>query len=95
EWHRVTVWGKRAESCGKYLAKSAEVYIEGKLQTRSWVDTKSGEKKFSTDIVAHDVQFLGSKTGVKSTAQPSSDESSRQLEVSEFKYAASLDDIPF
>lgn len=56
EWHRVTVWGKLAELCGKYLAKGRMVYVEGKLQTRSWED--NGQKKYATDIVASTVQFL-------------------------------------
>ncbi len=56
EWHRVTVWGKLAELCGKYLAKGKQVYVEGKLQTRSWED--NGQKKYATDIVAQTVQFL-------------------------------------
>ena len=57
EWHRITVWGKLAELCGKYLAKGRQVYVEGKLQTRSWED--NGQKKYSTEIVASTVQFLG------------------------------------
>ena len=57
EWHRVVVWGKLAEICGKYLAKGRQVYVEGKLQTRSWED--NGQKKYSTEIVASTVQFLG------------------------------------
>ena len=58
EWHRIVVWGKLAEICGKYLAKGRQVYVEGKLQTRSWED--NGQKKYSTEIVASTVQFLGS-----------------------------------
>lgn len=58
EWHRVVVWGKLAEICGKYLAKGRQVYVEGKLQTRSWED--NGQKKYSTEVVANTVQFLGS-----------------------------------
>ena len=58
EWHRITVWGKLAEICGKYLQKGRQVYVEGKLQTRSWED--NGQKKYATDIVANTVQFLGS-----------------------------------
>lgn len=57
EWHRITVWGKLAEICGKYLAKGRQVYVEGKLQTRSWED--NGQKKYATEIVASTVQFLG------------------------------------
>ena len=61
EWHRIVVWGKLAEICGKYLAKGRQVYVEGRLQTRSWED--NGQKKYSTEIVASTVQFLGSANG--------------------------------
>src|SRR6476619_7042569 len=57
EWHRVTVWGDQAENCSKYLAKGRTVYIEGRLQTRSW-DDKDGKKRYSTDIVADRVVLL-------------------------------------
>ena len=57
EWHRVTVWGEQAENCGKFLAKGREVYIEGKLQTRSY--EKDGQKHYATDVVADRVVFLG------------------------------------
>lgn len=60
EWHRIVVWGKQAENCAKYLAKGRQVYIEGRLQTRSWEDNQ-GQKKYSTEIVANTVQFLGSQ----------------------------------
>lgn len=59
EWHRIVVWGKMAEICGQHLAKGRQVYIEGKLQTRSWEDQASGQKKYSTEITANTVQFLG------------------------------------
>lgn len=65
EWHRIVVWGKVAENCAKYLSKGKQVYVEGKLQTRSW-DDKEGVKRYATDIVARDVTFLGSANdGVK------------------------------
>lgn len=59
EWHRVVVWGKLAELCEKYLAKGRQCYVEGRLQTRSW-DDKDGNKRYTTEIVANTVQFLGS-----------------------------------
>lgn len=62
EFHRITVWGDQAEACNKYLAKGRSVYVEGRLQTRSW-DDKDGTKKYSTDIVADRVQFLGGGKG--------------------------------
>ena len=58
EWHRVVVWGKLAEICGKHLAKGRQVYLEGRLQTRSWED-QQGQKRYTTEIVANTVQFLG------------------------------------
>lgn len=57
EWHRVVVWGKLAELCGKYLSKGRQVYVEGRLQTRSWEDPQGG-KKYTTEVVAQTVQFL-------------------------------------
>lgn len=57
EWHRITVWGDTAENCAKYLAKGRSVYIEGRLQTRSW--EKDGQKHYATDVVADRVVFLG------------------------------------
>jgi len=58
EWHRVTVWGDQAENCNKYLAKGRSVYVEGRLQTRTY--DKDGQKHYATDIVADRVVFLGS-----------------------------------
>ena len=58
EWHRVTVWGDQAENCNKYLAKGRSVYVEGRLQTRSY--DKDGQKHYATDVVADRVVFLGS-----------------------------------
>lgn len=68
EWHRVTVWGKLAEICGKHLAKGRQVYIEGKIQTRPWED-QTGAKRYTTEIVASTVQFLGSANGERSSYQ--------------------------
>ena len=58
EWHRIVVLGKLAEICGKHLSKGRQAYVEGRLQTRSWED-QQGQKKYSTEIVASTVQFLG------------------------------------
>ncbi len=62
EWHRVVIWGKRAEICSKYLSKGRQVYIEGRIQTRNY-DDKEGNKRYITEIIANDVQFLGGKEG--------------------------------
>jgi len=61
EWHRVTVWGDTAENCNKYLSKGRSVYIEGRLQTRSY--DKDGQKHYATDVVADRVVFLGGGGG--------------------------------
>ena len=58
EWHRVVVWGKLAELCNQYLQKGRQCYVEGRLQTREWAD-KDGVKKYSTEVQAQTVQFLG------------------------------------
>ncbi len=58
EWHRVVVWGKLAELCAQYLAKGRQAYIEGRLQTRQWQD-KDGQTKYTTEVQAQTVQFLG------------------------------------
>lgn len=58
EWHRIVVWGKKAEVCSKYLSKGRQVYVEGRIQTRTY-DDKEGVKRYITEIVANEVQFLG------------------------------------
>jgi single-strand DNA-binding protein len=57
EWHRTVLWGKLAELAGKYLRKGRRVYVEGKLQTRSW-DDQNGQKRYSTEIVASQLVFV-------------------------------------
>jgi single-strand DNA-binding protein len=61
EWHRISVWGKQAENCQKYLSKGRQVYIEGRLRTSEY--EQDGVKKYSTEIVANIVQFLGGGSG--------------------------------
>ena len=63
EWHSVVVYGKTAENCAQYLDKGRSVYVEGRLQTRSWDDKNTGEKKYKTEIVAQQVTFLGGGPG--------------------------------
>ena len=61
EWHRIVVWGKTAEMCNQYLSKGRTVYIEGRIQTREWED-KDGNKRYTTEINAQTVQFIGPRT---------------------------------
>jgi len=60
EWHRVVLFGRRAEVAGEYLAKGSPVYIEGRLKTNKWKD-KEGNDRYTTEIVATDMKFLGAK----------------------------------
>jgi single-strand DNA-binding protein len=62
EWHRVVAWAKLAEICGQYLSKGKQVYVEGSLRTSSW-DDQDGNKRYTTEINARDVQFLGGGAG--------------------------------
>jgi single-strand DNA-binding protein len=67
EWHRIVVWGKMGELCGEYLAKGRQCYVEGRLQTREWMD-KENKKNYTTEVVASSVTFLGSRDGAQAHA---------------------------
>jgi len=58
EWHSIVAWQRLAEIVGEYVAKGSKVYVEGKLQTTSWEDWQSGERKYRTEIVARDLLLL-------------------------------------
>jgi len=62
EWHRVVFFGRLAEIVGEYLRKGSQVYVEGRIQTRKWQD-KDGQDRWSTEIVANELQMLGGKGG--------------------------------
>ena len=68
EWHRVVFFNRLAEIAGEYLRKGSQIYVEGNLRTRSWED--NGVKKYSTEIVAREMQMLGSKGGGSSDFAP-------------------------
>ncbi|MBN2030844.1 single-stranded DNA-binding protein [bacterium] len=69
DWHRVVAWGKLAEVIGEWLKKGSYVYIEGKLQTRSY-DDSNGVKKWITEVVATDMEMLGRKGGEAGSEEP-------------------------
>ena len=69
EWHRVVVWGKLAELCTNYLNKGRQVYLEGRLQTRQWQD-QQGATRYTTEIVANNLQFLGGQNAGASMGAP-------------------------
>lgn len=95
EWHRVTVWGQQAEHCSEYLSKGRQVYVEGYLRTSSY--EKDGDKRFSTEIIAEQVQFLGGKphgdSGEERSGHRESDKSRGKAKAS--KGYDEDDDIPF
>jgi len=71
EWHRIVTYRNTAENCGKYLAKGRQCYVEGKLKTREWTD-KDGITRYTTEIEADMVQFLGSSSDGQSQGNGSS-----------------------
>jgi len=73
EWHRVVAWRKQAEIVGEYLKKGSQVYVEGKLRTRSWED-QNGVKRFQTEIIVQNLQMLGRRGDTEPPAQEPSDD---------------------
>lgn len=70
EWHRVVFFGRLAEVAGEYLRKGSQVYVEGRLQTRKWTD-KDGVERYSTEVVAGEMQMLGGRQDQQSRPQQS------------------------
>lgn len=102
EWHKIVAWNQLAELCGKFLDKGAKVYIEGKLQTRSY--DKDGVTRYVTEVVASDIQFLTPKgaaahdSGAAEEPHPTSPPSRRypaNARLVPAKPAAQDDDVPF
>ncbi len=89
EWHTVVIWGKTAESLAEYLRKGKQIYVEGRLQTRSW-DDKEGKKRYATEVRADRIVLLGSRgTGAEREEPAAHPEAAREtVEVTD-------DDIPF
>lgn len=98
EWHRVVAWNKTAEHCNNYLTKGRQVWVEGRLKTTSYED-KDGVKRYSTDIIAERVQFLGK--GNQSEANGSKDQPAAQSQTpsdqGQYDAGPDMDDdsIPF
>ena len=91
EWHQIVCWGRQAEVAGQYLTKGKQIYVEGRLQTRSWDDRNSGEKRYKTEVVCDNFQMLGSRGdsggGYRAPAEPNDDDG--------FAAPPEDDDIPF
>jgi len=62
EWHNIVVWGKQAETCGQYLAKGRQVFVEGSIRSRQY-DDKDGNRRYITEVIGQRVQFLGGGGG--------------------------------
>ena len=94
EWHRLVLWRKLAEIAGQYLKKGGKLYVEGKLQTRSW-DDQSGQKRYSTEVVVNDMQMLdsrGESAGASSGAPADPGPGSENMPA---QYEEEGDDLPF
>jgi single-strand DNA-binding protein len=77
EWHKIAMFGRLAEIAAEYLRKGSQVYIEGKLRTRKWQD-KEGKDRYTTEIVADEMQMLGSKGGGAGASAPPAASGSQQ-----------------
>jgi len=77
EWHRVVMFGKIAEIAKEYLKKGSQIYVEGRLQTRKW-QTKEGQDRYTTEIVADTMQMLGSKDSSSDSSTRSSNQEFNQ-----------------
>lgn len=87
EWHRIVCFGRQAEIAGQYLSRGRQLYVEGRLQTRSWEDRETGETRYSTEIVCESFQMLGRRTdGGAAPAAPGAEDHGPEPED---------DDIPF
>ena len=104
EFHNIVVFGRQAETCAQYLKKGSPVFVEGRMQTRSW-DAPDGSKKYRTEIVADRVQFgpksggggsYGGQNEAPAAAAPAKNTPEEQLETIEYpEEDTSIDDIPF
>ncbi len=94
EWHNITSFGRLAEFTGEYLKKGRQVYIEGMLRTRSWED-QNGQKHFRTEIMANDIQLLGSRAeneSAETTEEPAAPAAEPEAEADA---PVEPDDLPF
>ncbi len=94
EWHQVVFFGKLAEIAGEYLKKGSRVYVEGRLRTRKWQD-KSGNDRYTTEIVVNDMQMLDSRGGSASFDNERGSSASGQASSGDSGLSDFDDDIPF
>lgn len=94
EWHRIVFYNKLAEIAGQYLHKGSKVYIEGKLKTNKWQD-KDGNDRYTTEIIANEMQMLDSKGDNPQSQQPKQQQSPQVSQVDSDPDGFGNDDIPF
>lgn len=97
EWHRIVAWGKLAEFCEKYLTQGKQIYVEGKLRTRSWQD-KEGNKRYTTEINAQSIVLLGKREeSIEEVSHPESPSSDFPAEDSSStsEEKEDEDEVPF
>lgn len=107
QWHNIVVWNKLAEITNQYLKKGRTVYVEGRISTNSWED-KDGNKRYRTEIIANQVQFLGSGPsgdgdaastqrtgGAQDTSQDTSDDAAQWETAAQGDDSQMEDDLPF
>ncbi len=93
EWHRIVAWARLGEICGQYLTKGSQVYIEGRLQTRSW--EKDGVTRYTTEIVAAEMQMLDSKGGAATGGSAPPPPTDADMDGAPPTQNQGGDDIPF
>ncbi len=94
EWHRISFFGKLAEIVGQYLKKGSTVYVEGRLQTRKYVD-KDGVEKYATGIVAESMQMFGGRQGMGDKSTGGEDDAPAPASPPAPNFSDMDDDIPF
>src|SRR5437868_8564082 len=103
EWHNIVAWQRMAEIVGEYVKKGSKIYIEGRLQTSSWDDKESGQKKYRTEVIANDLVLLGGRgEGADSESSPrgrgaaaSSNDFDQRAPEPEASAQITDEDIPF
>lgn len=90
EWHNIVTLGKTAENCSKYLKKGRQVFIDGKIQTRKWKD-KEGRDRYTTEIIANTVQFIGGKS--EGGRQDFGEHETSRAAVGDYESLPSADDV--
>jgi single-strand DNA-binding protein len=94
EWFRISAWGRLAETCNQFLTKGRQVYVEGRLSSRTY-ETRDGQTRFVNEITANDVRFLGQGSGGESQGQPSGGEFQSQEGEETGTGGTEPDDLPF